>query len=266
MIDSEETPVSILAPSTTLETPQFTKAEYPGTAGNERCGICGNALTGEYFRVNGQMACATCAGQAKAGQPTNTHVAFVRALLFGIGGALAGLILYSTVEITTNMTIGYLALAVGWLVAKAMMTGSKGIGGTRYQVTAVLLTYLAISMSAIPVGISYIVSHRNDKVAQSDASQTSRDATANDAGAGSDSASGGSTGENNSAIHEGHGGGSGSPILMLLFYGVASPFLELASPGSGLIGLVILFVGLSIAFRMTKAKPLDVDGPYALAG
>jgi hypothetical protein len=53
---------------------------------------------------------------------------------------------------------------------------------------------------------------------------------------------------------------------MLLFFGIASPFMELASPGSGIIGLVILFVGLSIAFRLTKAKPLNVDGPYALAG
>ncbi len=46
--------------------------------------------------------------------------------------------------------------------------------------------------------------------------------------------------------------------------GQASPFLELQNPGSGLIGLVILFVGLSIAFRMTAPKPLDVDGPYRL--
>ena len=52
----------------------------------------------------------------------------------------------------------------------------------------------------------------------------------------------------------------------LLLMGIASPFLELASPGAGLIGLVILFVGLSIAFRMTKARPLDVDGPYSVNG
>jgi hypothetical protein len=252
MFESQDTQSSILAPSTNAETPQFSKAEYTGTPGSDRCGICGSSLTGQYYRVNAQMACATCAGQAKAGQPTDSHVAFARAALFGVGGALAGLALYSTVEIVTNMTIGYLALAVGWLVAKAMMTGSRGIGGTRYQVTAVLLTYFAISMAAIPVGISYLVSHRHDPAAQ-----TQSDASPQTAEANSDSAS------TQGAAHD---SSSGHPILMLLLYGIASPFMELASPGSGLIGLVILFVGLSIAFRSTKAKPLVVDGPYALAG
>jgi len=251
MIDSQETPTSILAPDAASDAPQFATAEYASTPGKERCGICGSPLSGQYYRVNTQMACDTCARQAKAGQPTDSHVAFTRAAIFGAGGALAGLGLYSTVEIVTNMTIGYLALAVGWLVATAMMKGSKGIGGTRYQVTAVLLTYLAISMSAIPVGISYLMSHRGDQAAQSrsDASQTSADSNAD-----SSSTSG--------AQRESD---SGHPILMLLAYGVASPFMELASPGSGVIGLVILFVGLSIAFRLTKAKPLDVDGPYTLA-
>ena len=260
MIESQETPQTILASSSTAETPQFAKAEYANTPGTDRCGLCGSALSGEYYRVNNQMACATCAGQAKAGQPTDSHVAYARAALFGIGGALAGLALYSTVEIVTTMTIGYLALAVGWLVAKAMMTGSRGIGGTRYQITAVLLTYLAISMSAIPVGISYIVSHRHDKAAQVQSDQPQQaidDSTGNDAQASNDAASGSS-----GAVRD---KSTGHAILRLLFFGIASPFLELASPGSGIIGLVILFVGLSIAFRMTKATPLDVDGPYELS-
>jgi hypothetical protein len=223
-------------------------------------------LSGEYYRVNGQMACGTCAGQAKAGQPTDSHVAFARAALFGVGGALAGLALYSTVEIVTHMTIGYLALAVGWIVARAMMTGSKGIGGTRYQVTAVLLTYLAISMSAIPVGISYYVSHRHQP-AQTSATQPG-DAATSDATANNDAtaADGNAAPQNNSRPTAARAQSPGRAILMLLFLGIASPILELASPGSGIIGLVILFVGLSIAFRMTKAKPLEVDGPYALAG
>jgi hypothetical protein len=53
---------------------------------------------------------------------------------------------------------------------------------------------------------------------------------------------------------------------MLALFGIASPFLELADPIHGLIGLVILFVGLSIAFRLTASKPLDVDGPYSVTG
>src|ERR1041384_1589419 len=80
---------------------------------------------------------------------------FVRGLLFGTGGALAGLILYSLVGIVTGLAIGYVSLAVGWLVAKTMMMGSRGRGGRRYQITAVALTYASVSMAAVPIAISY---------------------------------------------------------------------------------------------------------------
>ena len=48
-------------------------------------------------------------------------------------------------------------------------------------------------------------------------------------------------------------------ILMLI--GVASPFLELSNPMHGVIGLVILLVGIRIAWRMTAAKPVSIVGP-----
>jgi hypothetical protein len=51
-------------------------------------------------------------------------------------------------------------------------------------------------------------------------------------------------------------------LVQLIFIGLASPFLELRDPLHGVIGLVILFVGLRIAYTMTAAKPLEVDGPY----
>lgn len=260
MTDNQETPPSILAPSASLESPQFAKAEYASTPSGDRCKICGNLINMQYYRVNGNMACGTCAQQAQAGQPVDTHVAFGRALLFGIGGALLGLALYSTVEIVTSFTIGYLALAVGWLVAKAMMAGSKGIGGTRYQVVAVLLTYFAISMSAVPVGISYVISHRGARTAQTQSEASMDDSST--ANADSSQTSDSSAASSGSAPRR-QQKSTGQLIGSLLFFGIASPFLELASPGSGLIGLVILFVGLSIAFRMTKARPLQVDGPFA---
>ena len=55
-------------------------------------------------------------------------------------------------------------------------------------------------------------------------------------------------------------------VVQLLFIGLASPFLELRNPVHGVIGLVILFVGLRIAYSMTSAKPLEVDGPYPVTG
>jgi hypothetical protein len=48
----------------------------------------------------------------------------------------------------------------------------------------------------------------------------------------------------------------------LLFAGLASPFLALQDSFHGIIGLVILFVGIRIAWQKTEEKPLDIIGPF----
>src|SRR5262245_56189507 len=86
--------------------------------------------------------------------PPDSPALFIRALIFGAGGALLGLILYSTVGIMPGLAIGYVSLAVGYIVGKAIMVGSRGRGGRRYQVAALLLTYAAVSVSAVPIALS----------------------------------------------------------------------------------------------------------------
>ena len=55
----------------------------------------------------------------------------------------------------------------------------------------------------------------------------------------------------------------GAAMLYLAGIGIISPFLELADPLHGLIGLVILFVGVNIAWKIARGNPqLDVSGPY----
>ena len=231
-------------PAASAEIPQFATAEYAHIPGTERCQICGNLIPAEYYRINGRMACANCAQQSMAGQPTDSHVAFGRSLFFGAGAALVGLAVYATVVIITHWTIGYLALGVGWLVAKAMMKGSNGFGGRRYQIAAVLLTYAAISLSAIPIGVSYAVKHGADHPKSAHVSQNPFPED--------DS-------RPKSASHVGLGAAMGGLLLL----GIASPFMALSTPASGAIGLFILFIGLRIAWQLTGAKPLAVDGPYS---
>ncbi len=209
------------------DVPQFSTAEYAHIPGTERCRICNNLVSGEYYRVNGQMACAVCARQASEGQPTDSHAAFLRAIVLGIGAAIVGMAAYATFTIVTHIYLAYLALGVGWFVAKAMLKGSNGLGGRRYQITAVLLTYVAISLAEIPIALAQI--------------------------------------SNNPKFH-------GSVLLVvlrfwprLLWAGIASPFLELQNPVHGAIGLFILAIGLRIAWQITAARPLAVDGPYPVA-
>jgi hypothetical protein len=242
--ETEKTPVP-------PDMPQFATAEYTHIPGTERCRICNNAIFDDYYRVNNQMACAKCAGEARDGQPSDSHAAFARGLLLGGGAAILGLVAYAAFTITTNFYFGYIALGVGWFVAKAMLKGSNGIGGRRYQIAAVLLTYAAISVAAVPIGIASILKHNKDKVVQQ---KPADDTATDDSGAAQN-------GTQSSRQRSGLGG----LVIQLVLWGLASPFLELQDPVHGLIGLVILFVGLRIAYQMTAARPLEVDGPYRVS-
>jgi hypothetical protein len=143
-----------------VQRPQFGRAEYAQPPGTQTCQICLNQLTHEFFKLNGRSVCPDCAAKAKAGLAGDAHPAFVQGLLSGAGAAVAGLVLYAGFTIVTHFYLGYVAIAVGWLVGKAMMKGSNGVGGRRYQIAAAALTYAAISLAAIPIMIAEIAPAR----------------------------------------------------------------------------------------------------------
>jgi len=239
-------------------TPQFGTAEYASTAGVNRCKSCQQELTAAYFRINGMLACEKCTRQLEAQTPKDTHSAYVRGILFGLGGAIVGLILYSAFGILTGIEIGYVALAVGWLVGTAIKKGSNGVGGRRYQIAAVALTYAAVSLSAIPIGISYIM--KNKKPASASSAHSSSEGSATNPSAASPD---GSATDDQPRRQP---GSLASVAGALLFAGLASPFLELQEGLPGIMGLVIIFVGMNIAWKMTGAPPLQILGPFQANG
>ena len=54
----------------------------------------------------------------------------------------------------------------------------------------------------------------------------------------------------------------GAALAGLAVLGLASPLLELQDPFHGMIGLVILLVGIRIAWRLTAGVKLDILGPF----
>src|SRR2546430_2787251 len=68
-------------------TPQFGTAEY-ASADSGRCKSCNQTLGSQHYRVNGAVTCVYCAEQVKLRLPVDSHSSFVRALIFGIGGAI----------------------------------------------------------------------------------------------------------------------------------------------------------------------------------
>jgi hypothetical protein len=233
-------------PNPSTGVPQFNTAEFPGKAGSEKCQICGLPVGATYYRVQGKLACASCGEKAKTALPSESHSGFLRGVLFGIGGAILGLALYSTFAIVTGLVIGYVSLAVGYIVGKAIRAGARGQGGRHYQIAAILLTYAAVSMSAIPIGIhEYMKAHPNSASPQvTPSANTDSEGTAS------------------TSDHP----GLGSALLSLAFVGLASPFLELQDPVHGGIGLIILFVGIRIAWQLTGERPADgILGPFSNA-
>jgi hypothetical protein len=255
-------------------TPQFDKAEYLGEPSADQCAQCKQPVAGLYYRVNGAMTCPACAVQARADIPKGTHAAFMRALLFGGGGALLGLILYSAFGIITGLVIGYLSLAVGYIVGKAMMMGSRGIGGRRYQIAAVLLTYAAVSLSAIPIGISAFVKQKREEGEHKRAAAAQQRRKLEDEQKQFDQEFGTEVRAPVPAPSQDPPPAATTPaphrqrpsLAAALGYfaliGLASPFLEFQEPVQGLIGLIILLVGIRIAWRLTAAKEPEIIGPF----
>ena len=76
------------------DVPQFSTAEYSNKAGETACKACGQKISGPQYRVNGVPACASCTQRLRDQLPQDSHQAFVRAILFGIGGAILGFAIY----------------------------------------------------------------------------------------------------------------------------------------------------------------------------
>jgi hypothetical protein len=215
--------------------PQFATAEYsqPGAA---PCKSCGKSIAGAHYRANGVPVCGNCAERIKGQLPLDSHSAFVRAICFGVGGAFLGLALYVGFALATGWIVGFVSLAVGYIVGKAMVFGSRGVGGRRYQVAAVLLTYIAVSMAAVPIAISQHMKQKSTQQ-QSHASDPA------------------------SIVEPKMGPLKALGVLIMI--GLASPFLDLANPTHGVIGLIILFVGIRIAWRLTAGNAVNISGPIS---
>lgn len=225
--------------------PQFSTAEYSGTSSETKCKTCGNLISGTYYQVNGAKVCSACAQQIKDKIPKDSHAAFGRGVLFGIGGAILGLGIYVGFALATGLIAGLISLAVGFIVGKAIIMGSGGVGGRRYQIAAVLLTYIAVSLAAVPIAVSQHMKHRSAQ-AQAQASDSSPSSpNANDSHSNSPKMS------------------PAKAIGMLVLVGLTSPFLALSNPMQGIIGLIILFVGIRIAWRITATTQVSIVGPIS---
>ena len=124
---------------------QFERADFTAPTALS-CSSCRTPLTTEYYAANDQVLCEACASNAgKFLRGSGLGAGrFLQALTYGVGAAVAGAAVYAAIMIYGNMQLSLVSIAIGWLVGKAVRTGSRGRGGWRYQLLAALLTYAAI--------------------------------------------------------------------------------------------------------------------------
>jgi hypothetical protein len=221
--------------------------------GSPVCARCQAAIVAEYYEVNGHVVCASCKAaleQAPAGSGTSR---LIRAAAYGFGAAVLGAGLYYAILAATGYEIGLVAIAVGWLVGRAVHKGSNGVGGWSYQTLAVGLTYLAIVSTYLP----FIVKSMDQGKPGTAVSATAAPAST----VGADSVSAGPASPAEGSRGKMTLGGFAVGILLLIAIAAAAPFL---AGIENVIGLVIIGFALYQAWKMNRRVPLAITGPYAV--
>jgi hypothetical protein len=142
---------------------QFDTAEPagPAAAGSPSltCAVCKANISESYYEANGAIVCDACRAALSAQLAGGSEPArFAKAAVLGLAGAAAGVALYVAILAATGYDIGLVAIAVAFLVGKAVNRGSEGRGGPPYQVLAVVLTYVAIMTTHILYAIGRVPS------------------------------------------------------------------------------------------------------------
>jgi hypothetical protein len=224
---------------------QFERAEYSGGNSGPACCTCKRQAQTEYHQLNGRVFCTACRAKVEhAIQKLRQSGSLPRAALFGMGAAIVGSLLYYGVLALTGYEFGLIAVVVGLLVGKAVRKGSGSIGGRRYQVLAILLTYFSIASSFVPplTKAFYAERAKHQQIETAAIAQTSPGTPAPRA-----------------KVRLGV-----VPFYAFMFV------LALAAPVLGLfgniLGTVIIAFGLWEAWKFNRRVDVKFTGPFAVAG
>lgn len=225
------------------------------------CASCHGPIAVDYYDLNGNQVCRTCRVRLLQAAETPTGMgALARAGVFGIGAMIAGAVLYYAVIAITDFEIGLVAIAIGYMVGYAVRAGARG-GGRRFQVLAVVLTYLSVSLAyaGLAIGAAIQSPAGTDAVAKdtrSEAEPTAGPAVGNAAP---------ETVASDAVSEPTQETGTLTGLFFLLGFSLAIPVMVVFTtlPGGLISGAIIAF-GMMQAWRMTASPVLDFLGPYKI--
>ena len=220
---------------------QFRRAQPIPSEANpaeKACESCKQPIPNEFYQVQNHVICRKCADKIREGQQAAKPISLVRPAIYGVGAAIIGCLLYG------GFQIGLIALAVGWMVGKAVRYGAHGIGGRPQQILAVTLTYFSMTTSFLPGSIVRTITH--DIVARSKTKNDPAAATV-------------------PTIQQRLSSVPFRALLpKLILWTFVAPFIDFATaPVGALISLFIVLVGLQRAWAMTARHEILVSGPFS---
>ena len=226
------------------------RTDGAGTA--TACTLCQTPFAAEYFDVGGQQICRACSDKVAYQTSTPREIStLVRAGLAGAIAAILGALLYFAVIAISGFEVGLVSIAIGYMVGYGIRLGTRGRGGRRFQVIALVLTYWAIGLAYSTLGIKALIDARSEG------------ATASISGPQKSGAQQDAAGETDEAPMTGTQFVLG--LLYLLGFTFVMPVLAIASdmPGGLISGAIIVF-GMMQAWKMTAAPVVTVTGPYRI--
>ena len=231
------------------------------------CQSCGAAIRTSYFSLGEASICGLCrANFEEAVERSQSWPTFFKASLYGLVAAILGAIIYYGVIAITNLEIGLVAILIGYMVGFAIRKGALGFGGLRYQILALGLTYLAVSLAYVPLAFQAalgevsedptVVHAEIDTLTPPEPGAT-LEITAIKTPLGDDPNAEAKPVTARQAF-------KALGALAVLFLGLPIIAIVYSMP-SGLISALIIGFGLRQAWRMTAGIPLEVTGPYRVS-
>ncbi|HMD36385.1 MAG TPA: hypothetical protein VKH42_15520 [Vicinamibacterales bacterium] len=223
---------------------QFDRAEFSQSGQRAPCAMCRQPLSRAYFNVNALTVCATCCQKLRDRLDAGTPVSrALRAAGAGLVAAVLGTILYYGVLAITGYELGLIAIVVGFMVGKAVQWGAYGRGGWKYQTLAMILTYLSIVGSYVPMIVREIGKPKTETSAPARGASTR-------------------TPEARPAVATQGAAFFAFGLLALLALACALPFL---AGIRNIMGLVIIGIGLYEAWKFNRRRVIEITGPHTLA-
>jgi len=118
------------------------------------CEQCGNSiLEGSEFLLEGKkdeaakVLCQSCAHAAEnAAEAETKDINVFGAVIFGFVAAVVSAIIWYAIVAITNYEVGIVAIAVGWLVAQAVILGAGRKRGPIVQIISVIAILFAMGL------------------------------------------------------------------------------------------------------------------------